>query len=105
MAETLFRYHRSPNANEQLHPDALIAIKRDNNKLYFGYSLCNPVDQFSKEMARKIALGRIEKDNGINIETAQILGRILDLPLPPEVQETAIRLALQVVKRYNKEKI
>ena len=52
--ETSYFYHRDGNY------DVTFAYKRSSDHVLFGAAFCNPKDQFSKSMGRKIAEGRME---------------------------------------------
>lgn len=51
--ETSYFYHRDGNY------DITFAYKRGKDHVLFGAAFCNPRDQFSKSMGRKIASGRM----------------------------------------------
>lgn len=45
--------------NEENQPRGVaVVVKDENGHLKFGYSLCNPKDQFSKKLGTSIALAR-----------------------------------------------
>jgi hypothetical protein len=61
--ETSYFYHRDGNYN------VTFAYKRGDNHVLFGAAFCNPKDQFSKAMGRKIAEGRLKSfADGIEID-------------------------------------
>ncbi len=37
------------------------SVHKDDKVIYYGYSICHEIDGFSKELARKIATGRLKK--------------------------------------------
>ena len=54
-----YMYIRDENRN----PFGVVVTRKVGNQLEYNYSVCNPKDKFSKEIAKKIALGRLETSN------------------------------------------
>jgi len=50
-----------------------VAIKKDN-EVFYGYSLCNPLDRFDKQL-------------GVRIAVARALSKSFNLPMSPNTQE------------------
>jgi len=59
--ETSYFYHR-----DGLY-DVTFAYKRAEDHVVFGAAFCNPKDQFSKSMGRKVAEGRLNVGPKINV--------------------------------------
>ena len=57
MSSFIFEYVRHPHDEDYLVGCVLATVNKDN-ELVFGWSQCNPIDQFSKRRAVEIALGR-----------------------------------------------
>lgn len=53
----LIQYVRHPHNKHKL-VGCVLSILNDENEVVFGWSQCNPLDQFSKQLAVEIAMGR-----------------------------------------------
>lgn len=53
--------------DEKYNPRGVVVAVKENNQVYYGYSLCSPHDNYDKETAMKIALNRALSEKGFNL--------------------------------------
>lgn len=63
MNNIIKEYIRDANYN----PRGVVVAVKENNNVYYGYSLCNPCDKYNKELGFKIAIKRASAENGYNL--------------------------------------
>lgn len=44
--------------DEKRNPHGVCVAVRENDEIFYGFSLCNPLDKYDKELGYKIALAR-----------------------------------------------
>jgi hypothetical protein len=53
--------------DDKYNPRGVVVAVKENNQVYYGYSLCNPRDKYDKETAMKIAINRALCEKGFNL--------------------------------------
>lgn len=56
------------------NPRGVAVAVKHNNEVFYGYSLCNPLDRFDKSL-------------GVRIAVARALSQSFNLPISPNTQE------------------
>lgn len=68
------------------NPRGIVVAVREENGVYYGYSLCNPIDRFDKKL-------------GIKIAVARALSKDYFLPICPNTQNEIENLFKNLEKR------
>jgi len=99
----MYSYLRERNKKDgSAHPKAAVAIKVDDKGVgQMGFSMVDPLDKFSKKLAREIAQQRLARAGSFNVQNPeQVLSAIENLPI--KMHSTAVSLMFRAIHRYNK---
>jgi hypothetical protein len=53
--------------DNKYNPRGVVVAVKENDQVYYGYSLCSPHDNYNKETAMKIALNRALSEKGFTL--------------------------------------
>lgn len=53
--------------DEKQNPRGVVVAVKENDQVYYGYSLCSPHDNYDKETGMKIAINRALSEKGFTL--------------------------------------
>lgn len=63
--------------DDKYNPRGVVVAIKENDQVYYGYSLCSPHDRYDKSTAMKIAINRALSDKEINLPTSPVTCQLI----------------------------
>lgn len=63
--------------DEKYNPKGVVIAIKEDDQIYYGYSLCSPLDKYDKETGMKIAINRALSDKGYSLPKIQTTREVI----------------------------